>query len=93
MADEIKIESDIAKPDGGAPRRGYSRYPLDKMKVGDSFLMPGAGEVTLATLKARAYRAIRTRRESQPLERYDFRAVFEGGKHGVRIWRDPDATD
>jgi hypothetical protein len=77
MANEqVKIDSDVPMPES---RTQSKKWPLDTMKVGQSFLMPGreAGKVR-SSFYHRAKALKITLRIAN---------VIEGDVKGVRVWR------
>ena len=63
-----------------------SRYPLDKMQVGDSFLIPAESACDgnwTAREQSRVATAVRAVRETNPGFKYLTRATEDG----LRVWR------
>lgn len=81
MAAEIKVEKGIPLP---PVRRGPgSKYPWDKLEIGDSFV------VATAKLKG-FYPTIAKANMLRAPKHFCARTVNEGGRDVVRVWRDAD---
>lgn len=99
----FEIESGLTVPPrkSGGRGRGEEKYPLSKMKPGDSFLvkidLPKAlkGEEREATFKTEAKKfqarlsgAVNQYRKRNPDTKFTIRSVDdETYGHGIRVWR------
>lgn len=94
MEEEYLIECNIPIPE--KINVGYSsKYPFNKMKVGDSFFVPcintktGSNKSELSVYHMVLTAAAHYRRRTNRLDQhYTARVVEEQGKRGARIWRD-----
>ena len=89
---QYKVDSNIPIPlDSNAKRgphaKGYSKFPIRDMQVGDSFFAPGYTPRSIASgLYAATKR--RAREEFQgPMQRHHKQSDEVNGVKGTRVWR------
>lgn len=71
-----KVEKGIPLPPKRCRHAGVSKYPWEKMEVGDSFCVVG-------TTRNKIGAVITYREKKHPGEEYSFRSL----DNGVRVWR------
>lgn len=79
------IEKGIALPPARKGRSESAEYPFEKMKVGDSFLVPVHGKTAAKNLTAR--RKLVARRIFCARRSLGFHFSLRTVKEGIRVWR------
>lgn len=77
MSEELKIERGLP-----IPKAKRSKYPLDRLEVGDSFLVPVPPGESADKIKARVATAIQDFKDHDPYRRFTLRRVEDG----IRVW-------
>lgn len=88
----LKVEKGIplpAKRAAGPVRTGRDpKYPLRKMRVGDSFLIPvRGGSKRVEAVRHRIWAAIGAMRKRDPGFKFEFETRHVTGPSGIRVWR------
>lgn len=77
----FKIEKGVSIPPKGVGIRKAEKYPFRDMEVGDSFFVPGAKTLRIASACAGATKFLGNG------HKFSVRKVEEKGIAGVRCWR------
>ena len=82
------IDKNVPLPKNFKPL-GVTKYPLRKMKIGDSFFMPDEKGLEEKAARQRVYSAAGNIRKTPKFKmfRVDIRRMKKGRKDGLRVWR------
>ena len=81
----LAIEKNIPMPEARSGRQPEGGYPFQKMKVGDSFLVPVAPKTSPKTVTAR--RRLMNSHCQKAKARTGYQFSLRTMKNGIRVWR------